>query len=257
MSDRRRHLERNLARVRPGLGPGDLRRLSRRGFGSYGRYWAESFALPSLDRRTIDDGLSFEGFEHILDALDAGTGPVVVLPHLGGWEWAAAWLAKVAEIPVAAVVETLEPPDLFEWFVELRRQMGIEVIPLGPSAAALAANAVLERKVLCLVADRDLSGKGVEVRLFGETTTLPAGPALLARRLGAPLLPTAVYFRRHDRWCRVGEPIDTTARSDLRADVTRITREVATVLEDLIDAAPDQWHLLAPNWPSDRLPTGG
>jgi phosphatidylinositol dimannoside acyltransferase len=119
---------------------------------------------------------------------------------------------------------------------------------------AALTRAVRERHVVCLVADRDLSGSGVPVTFFGEETTLPAGPALLGRRLGAPLLPTAVYFRRHDRWCTVGEPLDVARRGTARQDVARITQDVARSFEDLIRAAPEQWHLLVPNWPSDLGP---
>lgn len=244
------HLMDNLRRVCPDLPQGELAELTTRAMGSYARYWAESFKLPRLDPRTIDDGFSFENLEYILEARDAGIGPIVVLPHLGGWEWAAAWLARVAELPVTAVVEALEPADLFEWFVELRSAIGINVVPVGPRAAASVSKAVKDRHVVCLVADRDVSGSGVPVQLFGAQTTLPAGPAVLARRLGAPVLPTAVYFRRHDRFCRVGEPLDVSPReATLREDVIRITQEIAWVFEDLIRHAPDQWHVLAPNWP--------
>ena len=60
----------------------------------------------------------------------------MALPHLGGWEWAGFWLAQVQDIPVTAVVEQLEPPELFEWFVGLRRSFGMEVVPLGPERRA-------------------------------------------------------------------------------------------------------------------------
>lgn len=252
----RDQLARNLHRVCPELDDVELARLTRRALGSYTRYWAESFKLPRLSRRAIDDGFSFEGLDRILDARASGVGPIVVLPHLGGWEWAAAWLAGVAEVPVTAVVEALNPPDVFEFFVELRSAIGINVVPLGPRAAADVARAVRDRHVVCLVADRDLTGTGVPVTLFGEQTTMPAGPALLGRRLGAPILPTAVYFRRHDRFCTVGHPLDVAPRGSMREDVTRITQDIACSFEALIRAAPEQWHLLTPNWPSDLPPSG-
>lgn len=253
----RDQLARNLRRVAPELDDEALAALTRRALGSYTRYWAESFKLPRLSRRAIDDGFSFDGLDRILAARDAGVGPLMVLPHLGGWEWAAAWLARVAELPVTAVVEALQPPDLFEWFVELRSAIGINVVPLGPQAATALARAVKDRHVVCLVADRDLTGTGIPVHLFGERTTLPAGPALLGRRLGAPVVPTAVYFRPGDRFCTVGEPLDVSPRGTLRDDVARITQDIAWAFEDLIRAAPEQWHLLAPNWPSDAGDEGG
>ncbi len=239
-------LEQNLRLVRPELSPGDLRALAIEGFASYGRYWAETLRLPSLSPKVIDRGFDVEGFEHLRAARAAGFGPIMVLPHLGGWEWAAAWLGRVAGIPVTAVVEPLEPPDVAEWFRDLRCSYGINVVPLGPDALGSVVAAVKARHVVCLLADRDLSDSGIEVSFFGATTTLPVGPALVARRTGSPLLPTAVYFDGNRRICRIRPPISVPTSGRLRSDLQAATQLLARELEELIEAAPDQWHVLQP-----------
>jgi phosphatidylinositol dimannoside acyltransferase len=104
-----------------------------------------------------------------------------------------------------------------------------------------------------LLSDRDLTGDGVEVEFFGEKTTLPAGPATLSLRTGAALVPTAVYFQTGRKHLGViGPPIPVERKGRLREDIARITQEIAHVFEDRIKRAPEQWHLLQPNWPSDR-----
>src|SRR5690606_6202679 len=122
-------------------------------FESYARYWLESFRLPSLSRSEVDVGLSYEGFEHIVEARARGTGVICALPHLGGWEWAAFWLAEVPRIPVTAVVEALEPPELFEWFVDFRRSLGMNVVPVGPTAGREVVQAIGRGDVVCLLSD--------------------------------------------------------------------------------------------------------
>lgn len=232
----------------------------RRGFGSYGRYWVESFRIPHLTDATIDRGFSFIGYEKILAARTEGVGPILVLPHLGGWEWAAAWLGRIAEVEVTAVVERLEPEEVFDWFTRLRQAYGVNVVPLGPRAMVELMAAVKRSDVVCLLSDRDIGGNGVEVDFFGERTTLPAGPALLARRTGAPLLPTTVYFRGRQRICLVGDPIrpeSFAGEPDGRQRNRLMMQEVADRLEEMIRQAPDQWHLLEPNWPSDRSLAAG
>ena len=97
----------------------------------------------------------------------------------------------------------------------------------------------------------------MEVEFFGERTTLPGGPATLALRTGATLLPAAVYFRSgRDHLGVVRPPVPVQRSGRLREDIARITQALAQELEILIRAAPEQWHLLQPNWPSDREGTG-
>ena len=110
---------------------------------------------------------------------------------------------------------------------------------------------------MCLLCDRDLVGDGIEVEFFGERTTLPAGPATLALRTGAPLLPAAVYFGpQGGHHAKVMPPVAAQREGRLRDDVERVTQDLAHRFEELIRAAPEQWHLLQPNWPSDHATNG-
>lgn len=251
--ERRLLVTRNLRRVRgEGFAGLELEDALRTTFESYGRYWVDSFRLPKVSPEEIDFGFSFEGVEHIARGLTQGRGVINVLPHLGGWEWAAFWLTAVMGYEVTAVVEPIEPPELFDFFTEFRQSLGMHIVPLGPDAGKAVLKAIKDGHVIALLCDRDIEGTGVEVDFFGEKTTLPAGPATLALRTGAPLLPTAVYFRGDGHYAKVQPPL-VVERSGgrLRDDVTRVTQQIATALEELIAIAPDQWHLQQPNWPSD------
>ena len=127
----------------------------------------------------------------------------------------------------------------------------------GRRPATECVRALKANHVLCLLCDRDLAGGGVEVEFFGERTTLPGGPATLALRTGAPLLPTAVYFEGAGHLgARPPAARRSSAQGKLRDDVARITQDLADELEALIRRAPDQWHLMQPNWPSDHEALG-
>jgi lauroyl/myristoyl acyltransferase len=251
--ERRAQVERNLRRVDPTLEGPALRRLVDQTFESYARYYEESFRLPGTSAADLDAGFRADGWHRVDAALERGHGAIMALPHLGGWEWSGFWVTQVQKRPVTAVVEELEPRALFDWFVELRRSFGFEVVPLGAGAGAATARALKANHTLALLCDRDLTGTGPEVEFFGERTTLPGGPATLALRTGAALLPTAVYFDGPDtRRSAVLPALDTTRHGKLRDDVQRVTQDLAHELEGLIRRAPEQWHLLQPNWPSDR-----
>ena len=252
---RRRLVERNLRRATDGRLRGwALRRAVYEAFDSYGRYWFELFRLRDdvLRSDKLEERNRIDGFDRIEAAGKAGRGAIAALPHVGGWEYAGAWLAARG-YPPTVVVEPVEPPELFEWFADVRRALGMDVVPLGPAAGSAVLKALEANRVVCLVCDRDLVGDGIEVEFFGERTTLPAGPAVLALRSGAPLFPAAVYFEPRGRHHGVIEaPIDTSRQGRLRDDVTRVTQALARRFEVLISAAPEQWHLMQPNWPSDR-----
>lgn len=245
---------RHQRRLDPTLDGTSLRRRVDSVVAGYTHYWIESLRLPTLDVGRVRAGIVVEGWDHVASGLRAGRGVILALPHLGGWEWAGRWLADRG-VPVTAVAERLEPVSLFDWMTDLRAELGISVLPLGPDAATGIAAALRRNEVVCLLCDRDVAGGGVEVDFLGERTTLPAGPAALALRTGATLLPTAVYHtdRREGHLGRVLGPVDTSRSGDgLRADVARVTQSVADRLGELIRTAPEQWHLLQPNWPSDR-----
>jgi phosphatidylinositol dimannoside acyltransferase len=137
--------------------------------------------------------------------------------------------------------------------VTWRRELGMNVVPLGPEAGRAVLQALRANEIVCLLCDRDIKRAGVEVDFFGERTTLPAGPATLALRTSAPIFPVGVYFTRrvNGHHAVIRPPLPATRGGSLREDVARVTQALAHELEFLIRRAPEQWHLFQPNWPSD------
>jgi phosphatidylinositol dimannoside acyltransferase len=235
--------------------PDLVRRWSRRAFSAYGRYWADGARLPFVDPAEVQARFRLEeGDDHLRAAWALGRGIVMALPHVGSWEWGGAWLA-LEGMPMTAVVEPVEPQRLFEWFLAQRASMGLTAVPLGEGSSAAMLRTLKNGEVAGLVSDRDLAGNGIEVEFFGERTTMPGGAATLALRSGAPLVPVVVYSGPGD-WHTgvVHPPLDTERRGTLRADVARLTQELATLFEHDIRRHPEQWHLFQPNWPDDVQP---
>lgn len=256
---RRRRLQvgRHLQRVAgPSLRGAALARQIDATFASYARYWAESLRLPALEASEVEAGMSFRGMGHLQAAVDAGRGVILALPHLGGWEWGGMWLARTGT-PVSVVVEALDPPEVFDWFVEFRRSLGMDVIANGPEAGAACLRALRAGRVLCLLSDRVVGETlGIEVDFFGEATRIPAGPVTLSLRTGAPLLPAAVYFTdaANGHLAVVRSPLVVERGAGrLRDRITAGTQALAGELEELIRRDPTQWHLMQPNWPSDLV----
>lgn len=247
MTDRRVMVERHLRRT---LGREPTEADVARVFDSYARYWMESFRLPTTSKAELEANMSYEGIDNVERALAAGNGAIVAMPHLGGWDYGGTFLASIG-YPATVVVEALDPPELFEWFTSFRASLGLTVVPHGREAGTAVLRALRNNGVVGLVCDRDIERNGVEVEFLGERTTLPAGPATLSLRTKAPILPTAVYFEGPSHRGVIESPVEYERTGKLRDDVAGLTQELARRLEAMIRRAPDQWHVLQPNWPSD------
>jgi KDO2-lipid IV(A) lauroyltransferase len=240
---RREKVARNLSAV-VGTGP-ELERTTRDAFLSYGRYWMETFRLPDLPSAELAKRFFTDGIENVAKAYAAGKGGVLATMHLGNWDVGGRWVAE--RWPLGAVVEVLRPRALFDRFVEHRRKLGIEIVPLvkGGDATGECARLLEQGKLVALVADRDMSGSGVEVEMFGRRTKMPAGPAVLSLRTGAPLIPAVIYLMPGGTWLAVvRERIDGEEKPGDPGAVEALTQKLATCFESLAAREPAQWHAM-------------
>ncbi len=224
--------------------------LVRAGVASYLRNWLEVLALPGWSPELIMDRVVIEN-RSVLDAAVAGGGAVVALPHSGNWDLAGAW-ACLSGMPVSTVAEQLDDPE-FAAFLRFRESLGLEVIShRDPDVIRSLCAAIGRRRVVCLVADRDLMRSGVPVRWGSEgpLITMPAGPAMVARRTGAALIPCVARFVGADvgdgMIMTLGEPV---AHRPGRDGLTAMTAEVAAFFAREIARQPQDWHLMQPFFP--------
>lgn len=218
-------------------------------FRSYARYWYDTFRIRALSEEEFRSRVRFVGLENIERAREAGRGAVIALPHLGNWDVAGHYVVGCG-IPVAAVAELLRPERTFRLFLDHRRALGMDIVPLDDDrgVADELVRRIGENEVIALVADRDLKGRGVEVEMFGETRRMPAGPAMLSLFTVSPLLPAACYDLEGGWEIEIGEPLEIERSGAMRADVIALTRLLAKRFERAISAAPTQWHMFQPAW---------
>jgi KDO2-lipid IV(A) lauroyltransferase len=256
MTSEREMVGRNLSRVF-GLPADDdvVRAATREAFALYGRYWYETFALRSMSFEDVNRLFRPTGIEHIDAGLEAGRGVIVALPHMGNWDAAGHWLA-VNGYPVVAVAEELRPAAVSDLFYRHRRALGMQIVPLQKGVGERLARLLTENRVVALLCDRNIGGRGVSVDFFGELASLPAGPALLAKTTGAALLPVVVYTQDEGWTCAVEPPLDA-GTGGRGADGVRATMtELAGRFERGISAAPADWHMFQPVWESDLVERG-
>ncbi|NGO74996.1 phosphatidylinositol mannoside acyltransferase [Streptomyces sp. YC504] len=249
-------LEANYARVVPDASPERLAQLSKAGMRSYMRYWMESFRLPTWSADRIRGGVELEDVHRLTDALASDRGVVFALPHLANWDLAGAWLTTALETPFTTVQERLKPESLYDRFVAYRSSLGMEVLPhTGGSAFGTLARRLRAGGTVCLVADRDLSASGVEVKFFGETARMPAGPAMLAQQTGALLLPATLWY--DDTTVlkgRIHAPVEVPETGTRAEKTSSMTQALADAFATGIADHPEDWHMLQRLWLSDLDP---
>src|SRR3954466_14806626 len=246
------------ANLRRGLGAGveghELRRGTHLAAPSYLRYWCEVFQLPRMPLSSIIARTHVVDEQLGRDPVASGRGTVFVLPHMGNWDSAGAWLAGTGA-PFTTVAERLQPASLFERFVAFRESLGMEVIPLTggerPPFAVLAER-LRAGGTLCLLGDRDLTSTGIEVDFFGAPARMPAGPAALARDTGAALVPVTLWFWDNRGWgVRFHPEVQRADTGDRAEDIRTMTQSVADCFADGIRAHPQDWHMLQRVWVAD------
>jgi lauroyl/myristoyl acyltransferase len=215
---------------------------------SYLRTFYEVLALPAwsdakISRRVIAIN------ERVVREAFAGPGAVVALPHSANWDLAGAW-ACATGMPVTTVAEQLSDAE-YAAFVAFRERLGLQVVShQDPGALTALLDAIRCRRVVCLLADRDLPGTGVPVSWRGHPITMPAGPAMVARRTGAALLPAVCQFTKEGMAIVIGEPIEPRPG---REGLAAMMQDVADFFTVTIARQPEDWHMMQPFFP-DRQP---
>jgi lauroyl/myristoyl acyltransferase len=237
----------------------ELRALSRAVMRSYARYYLETFRLQIIPDERIQAGMHVnqEAVDLTLEHLKNGRGVIYALPHMGDFEQAGRWVILAGAGSFTTVAERLEPEAVFQRFLAFRRSLGMEVLPTtgGPHPFGVMAQRLRAGKLVCIVADRDLSDTGVEVDFFGEKALFPAGPAMLAVQTGAALMPVSCSFVGETDWAaHVYDEIPVPAEGSRKEKAAVMTQELARVFQEAIREHRQDWHMLQKVFVNDLDP---
>ncbi len=251
---RRRLVAANLARVcaatgRPVSGR-PFRELVRTSFRNHARYYVELLRAPHYPVDRIDEIVEVPRWDAFAAALLPGPG-LFIGSHLGNFEPFGAFLAAHGIRPLVPM-EEIEPRGAVRVPRRAARGRGIELVPL--SRARRRINQRLRGGgTLGIIGDRDLSGDGLPVTMFGHPTTVPLGPAALAVAHGAEVVVGRCLRIGPDHFRVEGDVLAPPSSGDRRADATALATRIAARFERDIGDAPEQWWgAFQPFWPDLR-----
>lgn len=244
-------LRANYARVRPELTPAQLEELVRAGVRSYLRYWCDAFRLSVIDPEDLDAGFELRNRDLPQRIVDQGEPLVLFLGHMGNWDYCGAW-ATTHFAKVTTVAERLKPEQVFQEFLDFRESLGMRIIPLTGRVSPFPElrEALTGGAFVPLLADRDLSGSGITVRLGGHELSVAAGPARLAIETGAALYPLAVYYEpwpghvRHRTIAEFGPRILVPDRGSDQEKTVAMTQQCFDFIGEKIVEHTQDWHMM-------------
>ena len=228
--------------------PQALERLVRSSFRHAARYYLEVARNPGVTREFVDERLALETPDLIAAAVVPGKAVLFVGLHFGSVELASLFLAfRVGETVIP--METIDDPGLQAYFERTRGLHGVRLVGLKEARRELL-DALRDGIPVGLVGDRDLTGGGIPIPLFGAPAAMPMGPAMLAVESGVPVFGITVRRAGPGHYRGKIVPIEVPTEGTRRERVTTTMTRLAVAFEDLIADAPDQWWaVFFPLWP--------
>ena len=241
-----RRLRTNLSIVSPALSALELEALTQKGYRSYLRYWCDTFRIHTWSPERISSTVTTSNDHLLREPMANDRGVIIALPHSGNWDHAGAYFCQEG-IPLVTVAEVLKPEKLFQRFLQYRTEMGFEVLGLDSRAFVTLIRRAREKRLIALVADRDLSDSGIAVRFFKKVAKMPAGPAVLAIKEGLPLVAAHVSYTQQGIHIDFTE-VQIAQLSTEEESIASTVQEIASIFERGISAHPEDWHMLQRIW---------
>ena len=242
-----KRLRSNYRRVMPNISERQLDELTKDGMRSYLRYWFDTFRLNKWSKARIIE-TTFVVRENLLrDPIATKEGCIIALPHAGNWDHAAAYFCSTG-ITLTAVVEKLKPEAIFKKFLAYRQSIGIEAISHKEKTIPILMERLNQGKLIALVADRDMSRNGIEVNFLGGIAKMPAGPAILALKTGAPLVTAYIRYLEKGIEITFDETIKLPVAGSEEEQIKIVTQSMADNFAKRIKDSPVDWHMLQRIW---------
>jgi lauroyl/myristoyl acyltransferase len=214
----------------------EVSRVARRAFQNYGRMLMDFVLMGSLTPEELVKRMTIDGRDQLDAALAKGRGAIMAVPHMGSWDMAGSYAGALG-YSISAVAERF-PGSLNDAVVRTRQRFGLDVIALGRSAVRAITNALQANAIVALLCDLD-QGPGVTVRFFGRRSIVPGGPAAIALKTGAALMPACQYATSPGRHhVHLDPPLVWPAGETKEGLMQRVVNR----FEDFIKERPDQWY---------------
>ena len=238
----------NLKIAFPNLGTGSIKKISLKVFECLGRNAVDAIRLPKMSWEEIQKITKVEGIEHLEKAYSQGRGVMGVTGHIGNFELLAAYVS-LQGYKLSAIGRELYDPRLDELLIKNRQKMGVQNI-YSTAGVREVIKVLNSGRMIGVLIDQDTSRvKGIYVDFFGRKARTPVGPAILALKLGVPIVPMAIVQTREGNYkIFVREEVKPLAGKTKEENICYLTQKCTEFLEQVIREYPDQWVWMHKRW---------
>ena len=219
-----------------------------------GRTLAEYSHLEKFNGQGENPRLTISGGEHVTAALAHGKGLLLVSGHLGNWE-----ILPIAGhqfgLAGASVARPANNPYVNAWLEKRRTRFGLnELVSKGAQGTRRIYGLLRKGACVCLLADQRAS-EGIQIPFFGRDALTTPAPALLALKLGVPIVPVSNERMGGARFhVRAYPALDVPNTGDATQDLIILTTAINSFLEGQVRAAPEQWLWIHRRWVDENAP---
>jgi KDO2-lipid IV(A) lauroyltransferase len=218
--------------------------------------YLDLFLLPMTKPETILQNLVVRGQKHLKEALALGKGLIMFSGHFGPFDYLAQWLA-INGYQVVIPVEHLADQRVLDLMLRLRRNKGVQFVPLGGTTAMRSIlQALRNNQIVLITADRAVQGEKVTVPFFGAPARLPLGIVQIAQRTGAPIVAGFGWRTGRSRMpVLLGDvvPLSLALPQEQRKQTEHLMSGIVAILERFIGEHPEQWVVFSPVWITQQL----
>jgi KDO2-lipid IV(A) lauroyltransferase len=225
------------------LTPTQKKHIARKSLAHFCAHLGEVFFATGRRLTKSMQTINIEGKEHLEKALARGHGVIAVSAHIGTYPLIGPRLSTEGYASLT-VVRDLENPAGSAIYARFRELIELPSIPTVPEKKFFKAALGLLRSngILCIIADENKRRGGVFVDFFGRNASTAPGPAVLARRTGAAIVPMFIVRNPDDtQTIHIHEPIACTRSSDQQSDIQDATAAFTLAIEQQIRQDPTQW----------------
>ncbi len=238
----------NVSYIFPNIENNDRKRsLVIRNFKNIGMNLADTLRLTKFKNGKLNRIVRIKNGNNIKELIGRRKGLIVITAHLGCWELIPAYFSQKG-YPVNVITRKVYDKNVDGMINGIRRAFGVRIIDKNRSPI-VALKKLLLGEAVGILMDQNTKTNSVFIDFLGHKTYTPVGPAYLAMKTGAPVIPVAIHRLRDDtHLIEVGEEVEIKNTGNQKSDILENTKRCSKAVEHFITNHLDEWVWFHKRW---------